>query len=400
MVYRFFHCRLDTNRRILLRNGDMVVLQPQAFRVLVYLLVNRHRLVPKHELFDKLWPHRVVGDAALNTCIKSIRRAIGDNGRMQRCIKTYHRQGYRFTAAVVEELPQSPEDAQPLTDAGAEHFRETHHDNGDTAIVVESIVAAPFIGRQHEMDMLIDRLRYAREGRGQVVNIIGEAGVGKTRMLKELNSIIEGMQQVRCYQCRSDNLEDSQTLTLAWQLIDQMASAHDSDFPNTEESITAQSDRTGRDQGDTAAVSGSGVVDAGYPAENNVNGKDDASELMQFLRYCLPQSQELETNVLMMDDTHWVDADAEQLLNQLVASVVNKPALLIFSYRPTYQSPWGMLPEVSQITLPGLTRNDSHAFLKAIMKRTTLSEELAEEIVTKAEGNPFFLEAYATTFTE
>ena len=81
-------------------DGAVLSLEPQVFALLAFLVEHRDRLVPKEELFEKLWDGRVVTDSALTSRIKSARQAIGDSGKAQRYIKTIHGKGFRFVGDV------------------------------------------------------------------------------------------------------------------------------------------------------------------------------------------------------------------------------------------------------------------------------------------------------------
>ncbi len=100
MNYRFGTFELDMALFELRKNGVPCPLEPQVFALLAYLIEHRERLIPKAELFEKLWDGRVVTDAALASRIKSARRVIDDDGKAQRCIKTIHGRGFRFVAEV------------------------------------------------------------------------------------------------------------------------------------------------------------------------------------------------------------------------------------------------------------------------------------------------------------
>lgn len=91
---------LDTTLFELRREGQNCPLEPQVFDVLTYLAEHCDRIITRQELFDTLWAGRIVTDATLSSCIKAARKAIGDNGRDQRCIATLHRRGYRFVVDV------------------------------------------------------------------------------------------------------------------------------------------------------------------------------------------------------------------------------------------------------------------------------------------------------------
>jgi DNA-binding winged helix-turn-helix (wHTH) protein len=108
MLYVFEDYILDTRRYELRRAGSLVPLDRQVFEVLAFLLAHPDQVVTRQELFTHLWPERFVSDAALERCITVARRALGDNGRKQRCIKTVHGRGYRFVAAVATRLDAEP----------------------------------------------------------------------------------------------------------------------------------------------------------------------------------------------------------------------------------------------------------------------------------------------------
>ena len=100
MIYRFDHFELDMARFELRENGAVQPLEPQVFALLAYLVEHRERLVPKSELFEKLWDGRIVTDSTLTSRVKSARQALGDSGKAQRFIKTMHGKGFRFIADV------------------------------------------------------------------------------------------------------------------------------------------------------------------------------------------------------------------------------------------------------------------------------------------------------------
>ena len=112
MRYLFGDYVLDTQRAELHGAGAPIKLRRKAFQVLAYLLAHRDRVVPKHELLEHLWPDQFVGDAVLKACITALRKALGDQGRTPRFVRTLHGQGYRFVAAV-EAREHLPVDAAP-----------------------------------------------------------------------------------------------------------------------------------------------------------------------------------------------------------------------------------------------------------------------------------------------
>ncbi len=101
-VYRFENILIRPARNSLQRDGAEQTLRQQAFHVLIYLLEHRSRLVSKQELMEAIWRDTAVTDNALVQCITEIRRALGDDSRQPRFIRTFPRAGYRFIAEVEE----------------------------------------------------------------------------------------------------------------------------------------------------------------------------------------------------------------------------------------------------------------------------------------------------------
>ena len=110
MRFEFADCTVDLDGLQLRRGGVRVHLEPQVFDVLVYLLVHRDRVVPKAELLQQVWGDQFVTESALTSRIMAARRAVHDDGREQRIIRTAFGRGYQFVAEVREstsgaELP-------------------------------------------------------------------------------------------------------------------------------------------------------------------------------------------------------------------------------------------------------------------------------------------------------
>jgi class 3 adenylate cyclase/predicted ATPase len=107
MIYIFGAYELDTDRRVLRLAGTPVDLEPKVFDLLAYLIQHPDQFVSRDTLYAQLWSQQYVSEAALTYCIAEARKAVGDNGRAQRVIKTVYGRGYRFIAPVAKRLPDS-----------------------------------------------------------------------------------------------------------------------------------------------------------------------------------------------------------------------------------------------------------------------------------------------------
>src|SRR6202040_882380 len=127
--------RLDTDRRELRHGCESISVEPQVFDLLVYLVQHHARVVSKDDLFASVWSGRIVSESTLASRINAARKAVGDNGKDQRLIRTIPRRGFRFVGAVhtqsdenqathrtepaLEEIHDQPRTALPLPDRPA-----------------------------------------------------------------------------------------------------------------------------------------------------------------------------------------------------------------------------------------------------------------------------------------
>lgn len=119
MIYGFNDFDLDTQRYELRRAGEPCKVEPKAFDLLVYLIQHRDRAVTRDELVEHVWAGEFISDAVLSHHVMVARKAVGDDGRAQRVIKTVHRRGYRFIAALgdADVLPTSCPDVTPAANS-------------------------------------------------------------------------------------------------------------------------------------------------------------------------------------------------------------------------------------------------------------------------------------------
>lgn len=174
MIYQFDDCELDPGRVVLRRNGEAVAVEPQVFDVLRCLIERRGQVVTKEELLDTVWGDRFVSESALTSRIKSVRRAIGDDGASQRFIRTVHGKGYEFVVPVLEQ--RDPREASVDDDRRRPGPVATSAQRSPIPLAVHDL-----FGRDDTLDELGAELRRAR-----LLTIVGPGGVGKTSVALEL----------------------------------------------------------------------------------------------------------------------------------------------------------------------------------------------------------------------
>ncbi len=113
MAYRIGPFELDPQRLELRRCGTALAAEPQVLSLLLLLVENRHRLVTKEEIIEKIWAGRIVSDAAIASRIKSARQLLADDGKQQRMIRTIYRKGIRFVGEAEARLVEAEARASP-----------------------------------------------------------------------------------------------------------------------------------------------------------------------------------------------------------------------------------------------------------------------------------------------
>ena len=108
MQFRFADYMLDVARRELRKASEPVALEPQVFDLLVHLIRNSDRVVTKEDLLRSVWGGRIVSESTFFSRINAARKAVGDDGKAQRLIRTVPRKGFRFVGAVTESRPTEP----------------------------------------------------------------------------------------------------------------------------------------------------------------------------------------------------------------------------------------------------------------------------------------------------
>ena len=117
MIYRFGECEMDTNLYAVQRHGQSIRMRRKVFRICLYLLEHRDRVVSREELCAQVWPGQFISQATLEGVIRSVRQAVGDNGRTQGIVQTYHGYGYRFVASVEERTSPDLQGGMPQSAA-------------------------------------------------------------------------------------------------------------------------------------------------------------------------------------------------------------------------------------------------------------------------------------------
>lgn len=195
MIYAFQEFELDRPlfelRRRTGADGqhETIAVQPKVLDVLSYLLEHRDRVISKQELLEQVWRGEVVSETALTHAVMEARRAVRDDGNRQRIIQTVRRRGYRFVAPVEERDGASAADSPDRTSGAPGALAPTPPGpEPPEGVPPDPLTGEVFVGRERTMELLLSNLEDAMAGRGRVALLIGEPGIGKTRVAEQLAS--------------------------------------------------------------------------------------------------------------------------------------------------------------------------------------------------------------------
>ena len=259
----------------------------------------------------------------------------------------------------------------------------------------------PFIGRQHETSLLQRLGDQALAGRGQAVTIVGEPGMGKSRLLYEFVRGLDHVGDVLALEGRCVSYGSLVPYLPLIDLVRAHAGIEDADPPPvTRHAI----ERMVRDYGVPVECAGSllgllGIVD---PSAVPDAASPEALKARTFdaLRTLLFKTALRRPLVIVVEDLHWMDRTSEEFLASLVERIAGARLLLLATHRPGYRAPWFDRSYATPIVLGPLTQSDSAHLVESIVPVAQPGTEVSSVILRRGEGNPFFLEELARSVAD
>ena len=258
-----------------------------------------------------------------------------------------------------------------------------------------------FVGRDNELDLLESRLRAAHQGQGQLVSLIGEAGIGKSRLLFEFRQRLAG-QPVTYVEGHCFSYGTAIPYLPILELLRGLCGLVEYDAP---EVVSGKIH---------AALNGVGIDPSrGAPFLLHLLGiKGAAGSLttlspetikvrtFETLHSLFLAGNRLEPLIMAIEDLQWIDQASEEYLGSLADRVVGGRIVLAATYRPGYRPPWINKSSATQIAIQPLAHQESLAVVRVAYGNEDVADPLASLILAKAEGNPFFLEELARAARE
>jgi predicted ATPase/class 3 adenylate cyclase len=258
----------------------------------------------------------------------------------------------------------------------------------------------PFVGRERELQTLHERFAQVQAGHGQVVFLVGEAGLGKSRLLLEFRRQLA--QDATWLEGHAMSFGQSMAFHPLIDLLKRNFRIEDSDPEGTViEKIERGILRLGEDLRPILPyVCYLLSVGPGDTTLQNMDPQLRRAEILDALRRLLLRASEVRPQVVVFEDLHWMDKATEAFLLMTADSIPTRRVLCLFTYRPGYVSPFGERTYHTRFVLPTLSAAASIQMAQAMLATESLPKELEALIVRKAEGNPFFVEEVVKSFQE
>jgi class 3 adenylate cyclase/tetratricopeptide (TPR) repeat protein len=258
-----------------------------------------------------------------------------------------------------------------------------------------------FVGRRKEMETLQEALERTRSGSGQVVGIVGEAGVGKSRLILEMRRLFPkeeyGYLEGRClhyggsmaYLPLLDILrsyfeikEGEQEFLIKKKMKEKIFQVDEklkTVFPPFQELLSLK------------------VEDEVYL---KLEPKQKREKIFEAMRDLFVRESQDKPLVLVFEDLHWIDKTSEEFLDYFIGWLTNTPILLILLYRPEYTHRWGSKSYYNNIRADQLSIETSAELVQSILREGEVVPELSNLILAKAAGNPLFMEELTHSLLE
>jgi len=258
-----------------------------------------------------------------------------------------------------------------------------------------------FVGRQQELETLQQALERAAAGNGQVVALVGEAGVGKSRLVYEV---------VHSHRTQGWLVLESASVSYGkatpyfpvLELLKRYVRVDDRDTPRTVRAKVTGQVLTLDEALQDAVPALLALLDV-LPEDSPFLAFEPPQRrqrTLEALKRVLLRESQVQPLLLVCEDLHWIDAETQALLDSLSESLPTARLLLLVNYRPEYQHGWGSKTYYTQLRLDPLPPVRADEFLQALLGDDPSLVPLKRLLIARRQGNPFFLEESVRALVE
>jgi class 3 adenylate cyclase/tetratricopeptide (TPR) repeat protein len=251
----------------------------------------------------------------------------------------------------------------------------------------------PFVGRERELELLLDGFERCKGGRGQAFSIVSEAGVGKSRLLYEFRKAIANENvtflEGRCLSY-SRGVSYHSVIDVLKQNFDIREGHGDAEI---KERVKKGLKALGTDEASTLPylLELLSVKDIGLD-QIPLSPEARKKRVLEALKRIVLNGSEIRPLIMAYEDLHWIDNSSEEALKELLDSISGARVFLIFTYRPEFVHTWGGKSYHSQLNLNRLSNRETLIMVSHLLGTEAFDKDIEQLVLEKTEGIPFFIE--------
>lgn len=275
------------------------------------------------------------------------------------------------------------------------------------ARVADISLLTPLVGRDYELDLVAHAWERARAGEGALVYVVGDAGVGKSRLITEALSRCVEASDVPVHWGRCLSYGQGVGLSLIADLLRSITRVHDHEDAEALQRSLSEAVESFLD-GESAAARDAAVDVLGEvlglpPGTSSVSAADPQARrqvLIRSLRALLAGLTAAGPAILVLEDLHWIDAASAAVLTDILADVPGLPLLVVAASRPGWSPVWADWAWPEQLSLRPLDQRHALDLALRLLGGQRLDLPLEQYITERAAGNPFFVEELVRALQE
>ena len=251
-----------------------------------------------------------------------------------------------------------------------------------------------FVGRDTEIRLTLNRWERAREGKGQLVLITGEPGIGKSRLVDEFRARVKDDPHL-WIDCAGEQIFQSTPFHAVTQMLDQgLASRGDESLEQRASQLERSLELAGMKLDEAVPLIAEMLnlpIPQKYPPLLFAPDQKRKRLLATLATWVLNVSR-LQPMVIAMEDVHWADPSTLELMQTLAEQAATAPLMLLCAARPEFRAPWPPRAHHAQITLSRLDDGHTREMVMGVIARGGLASSVIEAVVKRSDGIPLFTE--------
>jgi len=257
----------------------------------------------------------------------------------------------------------------------------------------------PLVGRESEVGLLLDRWNQAKEGEGQVVLLSGEAGVGKSRIVRGFQERVENDQKSRVLYYCSPHHQSSALHPVINQLWRGLRFETEDKPEMKLDKLEAVLEELGLPVSEHALAIASlvSVPTAGRYQTIDLTPQELRQRTFDTLLAVFKSMAVKSPLLVIVEDAHWTDPSTAEFVGLLISWIRNLPILVVINHRSEFDPPWGAHAHMTSILLNRMARRECVVLVEKVTQGKTLPAEVVDEIVLKTDGIPLFVEELTKT---